>query len=148
MLHLAGSFLTLLIATGVVAMECSRAPLENSIQRADFIFFGTIQRVDPVKGQHIPEKPDCGGKIATFKVEKVWKGMRKKRVRIYSEDACYSLGQHFKKGEKYIVFARVEPDSKNAFDFSDASGCNGTERAERADGLLGKALSDALSKTE
>ena len=91
------------------AMTCVRPPLEQLFARADFVFEATVETRHKLD---VPPDPicwtagdRCGPKIATLRVQRVWKGQPGEQTAIRSGDACYCLGTYLMPGERYVIFA-------------------------------------------
>jgi hypothetical protein len=102
-------------STSAQAMMCEQQTLEEVIPRADAIFSGRVQFVRfvprAIVGQsmcweHRQEAPDCGAKVATIAVQRIWKGELRREVLVYSEDACYCLGTYFREGDEILFVVR------------------------------------------
>jgi hypothetical protein len=67
---------------------------EESFARADAVFVGTVIAREPtgVRGEHVIVD------VATFRLERSWKGIRDREVRVGSDEP-------FEVGKKYLVFA-------------------------------------------
>jgi hypothetical protein len=96
---------------------------EELFAQADAVFVGTVRRTEPTgaKGDHAIVE------IATFRVERVWKGRLAREVRVGGDS-------RFERDRKYLVFAAGKPLSTSIL-------CRWTEPEERA-----KAKSEWLAK--
>jgi len=105
------SLLALLFAHPAFASSCVSRSAEENFRAADVVFLGKIVGRKPVTLESSKcwpasaEKPACGGKLATFEVQKTWKGAAGPQISVQSEDACLCLGSYFTEGKEYIVFA-------------------------------------------
>jgi hypothetical protein len=97
------------------AMMCEKQSIDEVISQAEAVFSGRVQSVRFVPraiiGQsmcweHRPEAPECGAKVATVAVHRIWKGELRREVSVYSEDACYCLGAYFRAGEEMLFVVR------------------------------------------
>ena len=90
---------------------------------SDLVFFGTVVSTKPtgIKGFHVTVD------IATFRVDRVWKGKPAPEVQVGGDN-------FFEKGKQYLVFAAGKP-------LSTSLPCRWTEPADRA-----KAKIDWLTK--
>ena len=125
-------FLVQALVASVGAMECEKQPFDRMDQKATVIFSGTVSKRVSVDGgaaacdKRSAEKPDCGAKVATFKVNKVWKGKPSRMLKVFSEDACSCLGSYFKIGDEYLVFA-VPPTPERPGIYNANNVCYGTQ---------------------
>jgi hypothetical protein len=100
---LALSALGLLIPSASAYGQCvSFGTPEESFARADAVFVGTVVAQEPtgVRGFHVIEE------IATFQLERSWKGIRDREVRVGSDRAL-------EVGKKYVVFAFSNPKDRS-----------------------------------
>ena len=85
----------------VAFSECVTLSMSEAVKSAAIVFTGTMTNVTATK------VVDWPGEIATFNVDRVWKGPVTKRFVIYSA-APYSLEFfHFALGMRYIVLAHA-----------------------------------------
>jgi hypothetical protein len=118
--------LCLLLSPVTFAMTCIRPEAADVFAKADFVFEATVQmreKIDAPEGPSVcwTEGERCGPKIATLRVERVWKGEPGQHVTIRSIDGCYCLGTYFSLGDRYIVFAtRATGES---YDMDDMGAC-------------------------
>ncbi len=143
-------FMFIFCASSTTAMTCSPIPFDEAIQQADVIFKGTVIDREPLSNrsnglcweQSEGYYSDCGSKIATFDVHQLWKGDVDSSVKVFSEDACYCLGNYFKMGSELIVFARLE-DVHNA-DLIAQDVCHGTSMINSDSSELIENLNEAF----
>jgi hypothetical protein len=82
------------------------------ISKAKAIFSGAVLRVEPAVDSlsscaiATVDGPQCGAKVVTLEVAKVWKATLGKQVRVFVRDACRCRGVYAKTGERLLVFAR------------------------------------------
>lgn len=123
-------FFCILASSNVNAMQCAEQPFEIMVDKARAIFVGEVVARKRIKSQpgrcwqSSSETSNCGSKVATFKVERIWKGSISENAKVFSEDACYCLGSYFEVGDKYLVFARQH--SGLEADFKTNNICLGT----------------------
>lgn len=107
------SIVALLLTAQVYAMDC---PMSWTAQSAEIAFVGSVTAVEespyspPGRGrvcwERSVEHPQCGGKLVTLQVSDRIRGDLASSVTVVSEDACYCLGNYWKKGATYLVFAK------------------------------------------
>ena len=124
--------------------------------KSEIIFKGQVVLREPVQDKedsfcvkYSKEKQNCGGKIATFKISKIWKGDKSlKNAKVFSGDACLCLGRYFLVGEEYIVFTNKNHDRSDiSAEYFGAHACGGTmsvkdNRALKLQEMLDKEFSD------
>ena len=120
------------------AKQCAPGKFEDNAKTADIIFEGKVIEREPHEitsrksicwQQESGNNALCGGKLATFEINTLWKGdYTEKTIEVYSEDACYCLGNYFEEDKNYIVFGYKNssvPDWKTTFSTA-GSVCQGT----------------------
>jgi len=109
-----------LVARSVIAQgQCVefKDPKER-FDRSDAVFVGTVIAIEPtgIEGTHVNVA------IATFRMEKSWKGTRKREVTVGTDVA-------FEVGRRYVVFSAGTPLSTTVL-------CRWSEPAENARATL------------
>lgn len=95
------------------ASQCALKQFDETVEQADIIFMGKVIKRDSFNEEgrgwkYSPEQPQCGSKVATFEIYKVWKGdIPDDTTTVYSTDGCYGLGSYFSLSDLYIVFANT-----------------------------------------
>ena len=143
-------FMFIFWSSSATAMTCSLIPFDEAIQQADVIFQGTVIAREALSNssnglcweQSEGYYSDCGPKIATFDVHQLWKGDVDSSVTVFSEDACYCLGNYFTMDSELIVFARLE-DIHNA-DLIAQDVCHGTSNINSEESELIENLNEAF----
>jgi len=82
-----------------VALACTcaqPASVQEGLQQADGVFAGLVERFE-LKGS---------GRVATFRVRRVWKGPKTHRIQVATGGGDGDCGYHFIVGVEYLVFAR------------------------------------------
>ncbi len=102
-------FISVLTSGMLEAETCVTPSLEKKIQAADYIFIGQVvlREKDTSEEAYKNDHERCGSKYATLKVFNSWKGGLKNEVKVYSWDACDSLGTYFDIKEHYLVYAKT-----------------------------------------
>ncbi len=102
-----GIFLSSNIRTTESAMtvninsKCAIASFQTAYQQSNAVFVGTV----------VSEEKNGDTKTFKFKIEKYWKGAKKKNIEInVYETARYQA--FFKKGERYLIYATADEDGK------------------------------------
>ena len=137
--------------SSTAAMTCSPIPFDEAIQQADVIFQGTVIARESLSNssnglcwqRSEGYYSDCGPKIATFDVHKIWKGDVDSSVKVFSEDACYCLGNYFEMDSELIVFARQEDVSDAELLAQDV--CHGTSYVNSNSNELIENLNEVFS---
>ncbi len=99
----------IVVGAGLLALQgsataCTCAQpvsVEEGLKRADAVFLGLVERF---------ELKDYG-RVATFRVRRVWKGPEESRVRV-STGGGADCGFHFVAGIDYLVFAKVNASGR------------------------------------
>ena len=80
-----------------LACTCAQPPsVQEGLKLADAVFLGLVERF---------ELADAG-RIATFRVRRVWKGPESSRVQVTTGGGDGDCGYHFIAGMEYLVYAR------------------------------------------
>jgi len=80
-----------------LACTCAQpASVQEGLKQADAVYLGLVERFE-LKGS---------GRLATFRVHTVWKGLEASHVRVSTGGGDGDCGYHFIVGVKYLVFAR------------------------------------------
>ena len=103
LLSLSAVFLALVICfTGIVfnnpvfACECDkRNGFEQEFDFSKAVFVGKVVEIDEAK-------PDA---FVTFRVEKIWKGVKSKTIVVRTNNQGKACGYRFNRGESYLVYA-------------------------------------------
>jgi hypothetical protein len=85
-----------------MAFACTCAQpfsVQEGLKQADAVFLGLVERFE-MKGS---------GRIATIRVQTVWKGLEASRLYVATGGGDGDCGYHFIVGIEYIVFARQGP---------------------------------------
>lgn len=143
-MHLARSWLALaaccaaLAGTSAWACRCDvpQQTPEALYAQTEFIFEGTVEKLnEPGKGERDPVL-----RLATFKVTRVWKGQVEDGAVVsthWDDEAC---GVQFRKGEKYLVFARrAPPEAKARLATSSCTSTTAISHAAKLIEALGRA---------
>jgi hypothetical protein len=94
------------IASRIFTESGIKLEIIDGKKEAEIIFSGTASKVNYLeKLDANTNMAPCGGKIATFKISKVWKGGSQKNLDVFSDDGCLSLGSYFEEGKDYLVYA-------------------------------------------
>lgn len=125
------------VSTGLLGLQglalactCAQpASVQEGLQQADGVFAGLVERFE-LKGS---------GRVATFRVRRVWKGPKTHHVQVATGGGDGDCGYHFIVGIEYLVFARQGP-----WNMLQTSICSRTKQAsgEAVDDL--KALGDGV----
>ena len=114
--------LFIVIITGIpgiplLALACTCAQpvsVQEGLKQADAVFLGLVERF---------ELKDSG-RVATFRVRRVWKGPEVHRVQVATGGGDGDCGYHFIAGMEYLVFAH-----RDASDTLRTSICTRTKQA-------------------
>ena len=114
--------LVIVVSTGLLglqglALACTcvqPASVQEGLQQADAVFAGLVERFE-LKGS---------GRVATFRVHRVWKGPKSSRLQVITGGGDGDCGYHFIVGMEYLVFAR-----RGASDTLQTSICSRTKQA-------------------
>ncbi len=102
---------TLVVSQKTLAGKCGAVDLQQQVERADFVFkANVIAKVGVISENEVcrVKRAQCGAKIATLNVSKVWKGeLSANQVAVFSEDACNCLGSYFPENTVHIVFGKT-----------------------------------------
>jgi hypothetical protein len=99
----------------VLACTCAQpASVQEGLQQADAVFAGLVERFE-LKGS---------GRVATFRVRRVWEGPKTQRIQVATGGGDGDCGYHFIVGMEYLVFAR-----RGASDTLQTSICSRTKQA-------------------
>jgi hypothetical protein len=102
------------------ACECTkRDNLETEFRLAHSVFVGEAIEIKDTQ-------PDAS---ITFRVEKIWKGNKAEKIIVLTNNQGKACGYHFKKGERYLVYAFADGDLRTSI-------CNRTNDLRSADGDL------------
>lgn len=110
-------------------MEVSCESEEAYYAAADIVFEGIV-----TKRQNIDDQSEnslcwskergsqCGSKIATFRVERVIKGVLSPddAPTVYAGDGCYCVDPYLDNGLRYVVYAKIDGVKS---DFRSLNGC-------------------------
>ena len=96
--------LAILVSAGLLGFErpalactCAQpSSVQEGLKQADAVFLGLVERFE-LKGS---------GRVATFRVRRVWKGTDAPRIRVTTGGGDGDCGYHFIVGMEYLVFAR------------------------------------------
>ena len=96
--------LVIVVTTGLLGLQglalactCAQpASVQEGLQQADGVFAGLVERFE-LKGS---------GRVATFRVRRVWKGPKTHRIQVATGGGDGDCGYHFIVGLEYLVFAR------------------------------------------
>jgi hypothetical protein len=116
-----------------LACTCAQpSSVQEGLKQADAVFLGLVERFELVGS----------GRVATFRVRRVWKGPEASRIRVSTGGGDGDCGYHFIVGMEYLVFAR-----QGAWNTLQTNICTRTKRAsgEAVDDL--KALGPGTSLT-
>lgn len=114
------------------ASTCTPLEFDEAVKKADIIFLGkviertSLEERGPYGEKYSPDEPECGSKIASFDVYKVWKGDLEKLTTVYSKGACFNVGSYFKLNHLYFVFANKSNKKVDA-DYMIGDVCDGTK---------------------
>src|SRR3712207_1240946 len=96
--------IAVVVFTAETALACTCAPPQSAareLKRASAVFSGKVEKV---KGHK--EVADIFASVeAEFKVERVWKGVEKEIVSVFTSPISSACGYSFKKGSTYLVYA-------------------------------------------
>lgn len=82
-------------------MKCAIPSFQTAYQQSSSVFVGTV----------VSEEKNGDTKTFKFKIEKYWKGAKKKNIEInVYETARYQA--FFEKGERYLIYATADEDGK------------------------------------
>jgi len=96
------TFLAFFPAGKAYACSCANGTAKEKLERSESVFVGKVVQ----KGWLTKKIDGFKSRQYTFKVEKAWKGVDKKRISVYSLDgASDSCGYAFKQSESYLVYA-------------------------------------------
>jgi hypothetical protein len=98
-----------LLGARPVARSCAPPPpIENEFALSAAVFVGRVTATEVVVGT----KPFSTQTVATFSVERAWKGITEPTVRVATcggGDVVCTVGVVFRVGERYVVFAAGKP---------------------------------------
>ncbi len=98
-----------------LACTCAQPPsVQEGLKQADAVFLGLVERFELVGS----------GRVATFRVRRVWKGPEASRIRVTTGGGDGDCGYHFIAGMEYLVFAR-----QGAWNTLQTNICTRTNRA-------------------
>lgn len=102
-----------LLSTQVFASECDMQSVATISQEAEIAFVGKVTSLQESSYNPTPfcrpqskDAPQCGGKLVTFQVTERLRGDPTAITTAVSEDACYCLGNQWKKGASYLIIAK------------------------------------------
>jgi len=129
------------VSTGLLGLQglalactCAQpASVQEGLQQADEVFAGLVERFE-LKGS---------GRVATFRVRRVWKGPKTHRIQVATGGGDGDCGYHFIVGMEYLVFAH-----RGASDTLQTSICSRTKQAsgEAVDDLKALGPGTSLSR--
>lgn len=106
----------------VFACECRRRnDFRHEFESSKAVFAGEVIAVDD-------SQP---GAVITFKVERMWKGLRAARIEVRTDNRGKACGYRFRQGERYLVYAYDDGDLRTSI-------CTRTSAAKMAAGDLKK----------
>lgn len=98
-LLLAFWFTSFVFSEPAFACECRRRnEFRREFERSKAVFVGEVIEVDK-------SRPDA---VVTFKVEKMWKGIKAARIAVRTDNRGKACGYVFSPGERYLVYAYDE----------------------------------------
>lgn len=102
---------------------CDTPSLNKRIESADYIFSGKVvsRKKDTSNSIYATDHILCGAKTAEIEVFQTWKGILENKVKVFSWDACNSLGTYFAEGEQYLIYAKH--GNKNSDEIVDVGAC-------------------------
>lgn len=86
-------------------VKCAIPKIDDAFERAEAVFVGRV----------LNQKTEGGVKVFEFEVEKYWKGVEGKKIKIYVYETPRFQAQ-FEKGESYLIFAEADEESGKLFD--------------------------------
>jgi hypothetical protein len=81
----------------------------GALSYSDVVFVGTVTNI-AIQGRG--KSSPSGYMIATFSVQKVIRGVNQRTVQVGTNASTAMCGYPFRKGEKYLVYVRRDPDGR------------------------------------
>ncbi len=102
-----------IVSQFIYGETCDEPSFREKIEESDYIFSGKVvsREKDMSYAAYAGDHVLCGPKVAEIEVFQAWKGSLKDKVKVFSWDACDSLGTYFAEGKQYLVYANVDPES-------------------------------------
>lgn len=89
-------------------IDCRSPDIVSSFNYADLVFEGESLTEEPLTDNPM-DRNKYGEKVVTFRVDKIWKGVRRERVQIAPTLGMSTNFVGFQLQKKYLVYARRVP---------------------------------------